>query len=297
MSKKAFYFKHDFNARNDEKISLLRIKHGMLGYGVYFAILERLGEATDYVGVIDYNIIAYDLRVDAFIIKSVINDFGLFAFTEDGECFYSESLIKRMEPLSEKSEKCSEAGARGGGNPNFKKGKPNPYYGKDKGEDKGTFIQDINKENIENKEKPTIVGKKKDAADAISPFSSPEQISNETDLAAPPKEKTWRDSFDIYLDELRVAYREATQNSDWIAEREKYHPGLNILLTLEKACKDYWAKEAGWKRKKACKTAKIDWVRTFNNALTINGNKVWKTKEENDGKGKQRQKEVVVIQS
>jgi hypothetical protein len=110
--KKTFYFPHDFNARNDEKILRLRIKHGMLGYGVYFALLERLGESTDYMSVVDYNIIAYDLRVDASAIKSVINDFGLFAFTQDGECFYSESLIARMKPFEALHEQRKNAGIK-----------------------------------------------------------------------------------------------------------------------------------------------------------------------------------------
>jgi hypothetical protein len=110
--KKTFYFTHDFNARNDEKILRLRIKYGMLGYGVYFALIERLGEATDYVSVADYNSIAYDLRVDASVIKSVINDFGLFAFTGDGECFYSESLIARMKPLEALHEQRRIAGIK-----------------------------------------------------------------------------------------------------------------------------------------------------------------------------------------
>jgi len=40
-------------------------------------------------------------------------------------------------------EVCSENGKRGGGNPAFQKGRPNPYYPqKDKGEDKGGISQD-----------------------------------------------------------------------------------------------------------------------------------------------------------
>ena len=35
------YFSHDSNARNDERILLLRMKHGAAGYGVYFMLLEH----------------------------------------------------------------------------------------------------------------------------------------------------------------------------------------------------------------------------------------------------------------
>ena len=35
----ANYFSHDSNARNDEKVIRLRMKHGAAGYGVYFMLL------------------------------------------------------------------------------------------------------------------------------------------------------------------------------------------------------------------------------------------------------------------
>lgn len=91
------YFTHDSNARNDERIVRLRMKHGAEGYGVFFMLLERMREETDYMSVKDYNMIAFDLRVDAAIVKSVVEDFGLFVFTEDGKYFYSESFTQRME--------------------------------------------------------------------------------------------------------------------------------------------------------------------------------------------------------
>lgn len=103
------YFSHDSNARDDEKIIALRMKHGWEGYGLYWAIIEKLREATCYQLSINYNVIAYDLRADASMIKSIINDFGLFAFTDCGEYFYSESLLKRMEVKDAKSKQAREA--------------------------------------------------------------------------------------------------------------------------------------------------------------------------------------------
>lgn len=113
MAKKTFFFSHDANARNDEKILAVRMKHGMEGYGIYFAIIEKLLESTDYILLKDYNMIAFELRASAEKVKSVIEDFGLFEFTEDGKLFYSKSLIDRMDTLEEKREKRSEAGKKG----------------------------------------------------------------------------------------------------------------------------------------------------------------------------------------
>lgn len=112
-SKKTNWFSHDSNARNDEKILKLRMKHGAAGYGIYFMIIERLRDERGYMSVKDYNMLAFDLRVDAGIIKSVVEDFGLFVFTEDGKYLYSESFLRRMDIKDESSKARSEAGKKG----------------------------------------------------------------------------------------------------------------------------------------------------------------------------------------
>lgn len=99
MAKDAFWFSHDSNARNDEKIIALRMRHQMEGYGIYFAIIERLRESDSYMCIKDYNVIAFDLRVAAEKIKSIVEDFNLFDFTEDNKYFYSERLIRSMAPF------------------------------------------------------------------------------------------------------------------------------------------------------------------------------------------------------
>jgi len=106
-------FNHDSNARNDEKILAMRMRLGVEGYGIYFMILERLMENSDYMSVKDYNILAFDFRTSADKVKAVIEEFGLFIFTENGKHFYSESLLKRMAIKDVKSKKRSEAGKLG----------------------------------------------------------------------------------------------------------------------------------------------------------------------------------------
>lgn len=107
------YFPHDSNARNSDKLIRLRMTHKAAGYGVYFMILERLREEPNYMSVKDYNMIAFDLREDASLIKSVVEDFGLFVFTEDGKYFYSESFLRRMELKDASARRRSEAGQKG----------------------------------------------------------------------------------------------------------------------------------------------------------------------------------------
>ena len=46
----SFYFPHDNNARNDQKILMLRLNFGIEGYGVFFMILETMySDSTGYI--------------------------------------------------------------------------------------------------------------------------------------------------------------------------------------------------------------------------------------------------------
>lgn len=112
MAKQTFYFPHDGNARNDDRIIAVRMRHKMEGYGVYFAILERLLESSEYMSVKDYNVIAFDLHVGSALIKSIVEDFGLFSFTDDGKYFYSNSFNDRMKPLENIREQRRLAGKK-----------------------------------------------------------------------------------------------------------------------------------------------------------------------------------------
>lgn len=112
MSKKdAFYFKHDSNSRNDEKLLSVRMKYGMEGYGIYWAILEKLRDDPEFMMKTDYSLIAWDLRVEASMVQSVVEDFSLFHFTDDGR-FYSERMLRDMSTWKEIKRVRSEAGRK-----------------------------------------------------------------------------------------------------------------------------------------------------------------------------------------
>jgi hypothetical protein len=78
----------------------------MLGYGIYWAIIEDLYN-NDNTFPTDYESISYDLRVGIEVVKSVINDFGLFTIND--VYFSSESVKRRLEQRNEKSEKAKES--------------------------------------------------------------------------------------------------------------------------------------------------------------------------------------------
>lgn len=106
MSKDTFYFSHDYNSRNDEKIKFLLRKHGFIGYGLFWAIIEDLYNNANALRT-DYEGIAYDFRVDVSLIESIIKDFDLFVF--EGDTFGSLSVQKRIDERDSKSVKARES--------------------------------------------------------------------------------------------------------------------------------------------------------------------------------------------
>ena len=106
MSKETFYFSHDYNARNDIKIKRLIVKHGYEGYGIFWALIEDLYQNANAMPL-DYDCIAYDFRVDSYMIESIINDFDLFEVNDD--TFGSLSVQRRLNKRNEKSRKARES--------------------------------------------------------------------------------------------------------------------------------------------------------------------------------------------
>ena len=104
--KDTFYFSHDYNARMDQKIKKLIQVKGMLGYGIFWAIVENLYNNANALPT-DYDSIAFELRTKSDVIKSIINNFDLFII-EDGK-FGSLSVERRLSDREEKSEKARQS--------------------------------------------------------------------------------------------------------------------------------------------------------------------------------------------
>jgi hypothetical protein len=115
MKKETFYFSHDYNSRNDVKIKRLLFKHGLLGYGIFWALIEELYNNTNVLPL-DYESISFDLRVDKLVLKSIIHDFDLFQIDEDN--FGSLSVQSRLEERNLKSQKARESIAKRWNNTN-----------------------------------------------------------------------------------------------------------------------------------------------------------------------------------
>lgn len=117
MSKEAYYFSHDANARQDPKILAMMSVYGPEGYGWYWILVEMLREQSDFTldkqGKYTFNAIAMQMHCtrDAAeqFVNDCINEFELF--DTDGVYFWSNSLLRRMamkEEISQKRKKAAE---------------------------------------------------------------------------------------------------------------------------------------------------------------------------------------------
>ena len=104
------------------------------------------------------------------------------------------------------------------------------------------------------------------------------EISANADTKKVAAAKSWRDDFDVYKSELKEAFDKIISDDRFIENRQKYHPNVDIRLSLQKAYEDYWCTEAGWKKKKSSRTKEIDWPATLRKSLDQPQNKVYKQK-------------------
>lgn len=113
MAKETFWFKHDYDAADDDKTMLLIEQLGLEGYGIYWLLIEKLRGRNDYK--MPFSVIPSLSRrymTTPEKMKTVITQYGLFEYDEDG-FFYSVSLIERMNALDDIKNKRSAAGKLG----------------------------------------------------------------------------------------------------------------------------------------------------------------------------------------
>ncbi len=107
--KETFYFSHDYNARSDYKIKKLIIKHGYMGYGLYWAIIEDLYQNENSLKL-DYEIMSYEYRTDPEVLERIVNDYNLFV-VRDG-FISSDSVERRLQERRTFAEKQREKGIK-----------------------------------------------------------------------------------------------------------------------------------------------------------------------------------------
>lgn len=99
MDTKTSYFTHDANALDDPKCMLLVEQLGMEGYGIFWALVERLRQQADCrLPLALIPALAARLGTSETKLKAVIGGYGLFCIEAD-TVFFSESLIRRVQAI------------------------------------------------------------------------------------------------------------------------------------------------------------------------------------------------------
>lgn len=201
----ADYFTHDADMRNDIKVKALRRKFGHKGYAVWNYILETLTDSEDFF--VDYNklgkeLMAADFDVSVDELEDVVSyccEINLLQLTDDDRLF-SAAHQRRFENMLIKRERrrnVNRLNGLKGGNPNFQKGKRNPYYqGAEHNREITQKTEKITEDNLkENREEEMRIeenkGEKK--KDIEYPYQDIVRLWNETCLTL-PKVKTLNDS-------------------------------------------------------------------------------------------------------
>ena len=111
MAKSSFYFDHDYNARNDQKILELRAEYGWNGYGIYFGLIEVLCESAGQIKRGALGGLSLGLSIDKKTLEKML-DFmvNIDLLHEENGVIYSNRVNDHLAFRS----MLSEAGKRGG---------------------------------------------------------------------------------------------------------------------------------------------------------------------------------------
>lgn len=99
MAKETYYFQHDYNARNDDKVLELRSRFGGEGYGIFWMIIETMAE-NDHGGV--KASLMGGLSQGYGVAKAWLLDFfndcvEIGLFYEESGVYYSKRLLTHKE--------------------------------------------------------------------------------------------------------------------------------------------------------------------------------------------------------
>lgn len=103
IKKDAYYFSHDANAQDDPKCMVLIDQLGMEGYGIFWALIEKLRAEKEYkLPLMTLESFARRWGTSKEKVNAVVKNYSLFVIEND-EFFYSNRLTHSMNLKSEKA--------------------------------------------------------------------------------------------------------------------------------------------------------------------------------------------------
>ena len=115
MAQETFYFPHDYSPFDDMKFEAFVIKHGVIGYGVFWRLIEMLHSNEDHLLELEpyvYESVGAKLKLTPKQVEVVIDDCisKYYLFKANGGVFWSERVFKNVEKRKSISKQRSEAG-------------------------------------------------------------------------------------------------------------------------------------------------------------------------------------------
>ena len=89
------YIKHKVNQGSDERMLNLTFAHGAEGIGAYWTLVETLYQRGGTASFDSLDRLAFNLRCSEAVIRSVIEDFGLFKYNDTD--FWSDDVQRAIE--------------------------------------------------------------------------------------------------------------------------------------------------------------------------------------------------------
>ena len=112
-----FWFKHDYHARDDKKITRFLMKFGMEGYGIFMALLEDMAkESYTNIKRSDIDILSHNYSTPINTLEAVINyliELGIFIENEGKDLFFNKRMVDHKQNRLEKALSKSLAGKKG----------------------------------------------------------------------------------------------------------------------------------------------------------------------------------------
>jgi hypothetical protein len=112
MAKDSFFLQHDINAQEDPKCIMLIEQLGMEGYGIFWALVERLRQEADHrLPFMILPPLSRRWNTSKEKLDAVVRNYSLFIFNETH--FFSNRLSKDAGEFKDTKKLLSDAGKRG----------------------------------------------------------------------------------------------------------------------------------------------------------------------------------------
>jgi len=105
------YFEHDVNAARNPLIAQMNMDFkGFAAYGIYWRLIEEMANTPDGRLPNNNNLLGYMIgHVSADVINHIVNDYGLFQFSEDRKYIYVDFIQNTINKYNSKKEKAKQS--------------------------------------------------------------------------------------------------------------------------------------------------------------------------------------------